>query len=155
MKDRTRTVLHGFTMVLLALVLWSLLVAAGVQGAFRDLFHPRVYSRALASAVFLVVLASWRLSVVFRSRSTEPGTLRGFIPLLLLLALVPAAVHPPQSDYSGLDFTPGGRVLSTSAPTGSSQSAVQQPSEQTDLLAAVDEVLADTPETVPETHPPL
>lgn len=137
--------------MLLALILWSLLVTAGVHGNFRELFHPQVFSRALASSIFLVVLAGWRLRVVYRSSATDTGSFRALIPLFLLLVLVPPAIRPTQPDYSRLNLTPGGRVLSASVPTRPLQQQSRQQPVQTDLLAAVDDLLASTPEPVPDT----
>ncbi|TVR70935.1 MAG: TIGR03943 family protein [Spirochaetaceae bacterium] len=129
MKGNTRSVLGALLYLAAFTVLWGVLVFIGMPGRFPGLLHPRIWSRALASSIVLVILGAWYLISSLRGdrEACRPITV---IPLFLLLLLVPPALRDPQVDRRHLNITAGGNLPGINR-------------ESSDLLSAVDAVLRE------------
>ncbi len=144
-----RGVFVAAVVTVLAIALWGTLVAIGMNPLLRELYHPRVYSRALAAAIALIVLSVWHLSSTWRrsvKQDVEAAVFswRALAPLVIVLALTPAAMRAEAPQLSGLEF---GRPVRTTplAPqeeTGQVETGQDWVDDENsgDLLAAIDEL---------------
>lgn len=137
-STHTRELVRALLLLVLAVVLWGFMVAIGVPGQLPGLLlHPRIWSRALASSILLVVGAAWHLLAALRRRGGhsavgEPASIRSLIPLALVLLLIPAAARQSRMDYRNLELTGTGSQFPATAAAGNE-----------DLLAAVDAALSE------------